>query len=87
MTELIRPALHQDTHQIINISSEDKNTQKQNVIGPICESSDCFGKQISLPTTVKGDYIVIISSGAYGKLMSNQYSLRELVNAEYSKTQ
>ena len=87
MTELIRPALYQATHQIINISSEDKNTQKYDVVGPICESSDCFGKQISLPTTVRGDCIVILSSGAYGQVMSSQYNLRELVTAVYSKTQ
>lgn len=87
MTELIRPALYQASHQIINISSEDKNTQKYDVVGPICESSDCFGKQISLPTTVRGDCIVILSSGAYGQVMSSQYNLRELVTAVYSKTQ
>jgi len=87
MTELIRPALYQASHQIINISSKDKNTQKYDVVGPICESSDCFGKQISLPTTVRGDYIVILSSGAYGQVMSSQYNLRELVNAVYYKTQ
>ena len=84
MTELIRPALYQATHQIINISSEEKNYQNYDVVGPICESSDCFGKQVSLPQTKRGDYIAILSCGAYGQVMASQYNLRPLVSVVYS---
>lgn len=84
MTELIRPALYQATHQIINISNEEKNYKNYDVVGPICESSDCFGKQVSLPQTKRGDYIAILSCGAYGQVMASQYNLRPLVSAVYS---
>lgn len=85
MTELIRPALYQATHQIVNFSSDNENYQKYDVVGPICESSDCFGKQINLPLTKRGDIIVILSCGAYGQVMASQYNLRPLAKAVYSK--
>lgn len=78
MTELIRPALYQAYHKIENITApEFKNTLKYDVVGPICESSDCFGKAIELPETQRGDLIAIRSAGAYGEVMSSQYNLRD----------
>lgn len=75
MTELIRPALYQAYHKIENLSSG-KNTCKYDVVGPICESSDCFGKSIELPETQRGDLIAIRSTGAYGEVMASGYNLR-----------
>lgn len=85
MTELIRPALYQSSHKIENISKlgKDENT-KYDVVGPICESSDCFGKAISLPQTERGDLIAIRSAGAYGEVMSSSYNLRDKAQAFYS---
>lgn len=83
MTELIRPALYQATHKIENLSS-DKTEEKYDVVGPICESSDCFGKAIKLPETKRGDIIALRSAGAYGEVMASQYNLRTLANAYYS---
>lgn len=78
MTELIRPALYQAYHKIENISAPDfKNTVKYDVVGPICESSDCFGKAVELPETKRGDLIAIRSAGAYGEVMSSRYNLRD----------
>ena len=84
MTELIRPALYQATHYINNISSN-LEKQKYDVVGPICESSDCFGKAILLPQTKRGDLIAIYSAGAYGEVMSSEYNLRTKAKAYYSK--
>ena len=85
MTELIRPALYQSSHKIENISKLgiDENV-KYDVVGPICESSDCFGKAISLPATERGDLIAIRSVGAYGEVMSSSYNLRDKAEAIYS---
>jgi diaminopimelate decarboxylase len=92
MTELIRPALYQSYHQIENISSslirEEKGERlqkemKYDVVGPICESSDCFAKAVLLPETKRGDLISIRTAGAYGEVMSSQYNLREKVKALY----
>lgn len=83
MTELIRPALYQAFHKIENVSS-DKPLQTYDVVGPICESSDCFGKAVLLPQTQRGDLIAIRSAGAYGEVMSSAYNLRDRVPAFYS---
>ena len=77
MTELIRPALYQAYHKIQNLSARGNKTLKYDVVGPICESSDCFGKGVELPETKRGDIIAIRSAGAYGEVMSNRYNLRE----------
>ena len=84
ITELIRPALYQALHQIENISSNSKQTEKYDVVGPICESSDFFAKGISLPETKRGDIIVIKAAGAYGQVMSSDYNLRTKAKAIYS---
>ncbi|SMO58823.1 diaminopimelate decarboxylase [Saccharicrinis carchari] len=83
MSDLIRPALYQAYHKIENLTSEHEEN-KYDVVGPICESSDCFGKAVSLPATVRGDLIAIRSAGAYGEVMANQYNLRPLPIAIYS---
>ena len=83
MTELIRPALYQAYHKIENLSSK-LDEKKYDVVGPICESSDCFGKALLLPETQRGDLIAIRSAGAYGEVMASQYNLRTLAPAFYS---
>lgn len=83
MTELMRPALYQAYHQIENISrnslAQGSGTSivKYDVVGPICESTDCFGKELKLPETFRNDLIAIRSTGAYGEVMASHYNLRE----------
>lgn len=77
MTDLIRPALYQAYHKIENISSEEP-MEAYDVVGPICESSDVFAKQIDLNKTKRGDFIAIRSAGAYGEIMASQYNCRQL---------
>lgn len=77
MTELIRPALYQASHKIVNLTSKSSNHKVYDVVGPVCESSDTFAKRISLPETQRGDIIAILSTGAYGEVMANHYNLRE----------
>ncbi|MEA3317027.1 MAG: diaminopimelate decarboxylase [Bacteroidota bacterium] len=82
MTELIRPALYQAYHKIDNLSSN-LNKKKYDIVGPICESADYFGKAIDLHETKRNDLIIIHSSGAYGQSMASQYNLRDLVRDYY----
>ncbi len=84
MNDLLRPALYQAFHKIENISS-DKPEEKYDVVGPICESSDCFGKEILLNGTSRGDLIIIHSCGAYGEAMSSQYNLRDLPGSYFHR--
>ena len=76
-TDLIRPALYQAYHKIENISS-DEPTEAYDVVGPICESTDVFAKQIDLNRCHRGDLIAIRSAGAYGEIMASQYNCRLL---------
>lgn len=84
MNDLLRPALYQAFHKIENISS-DLPEEKYDVVGPICESSDCFGKDVCLNKTQRGDLIVIHSAGAYGEAMASQYNLRNMPGTYFSK--
>lgn len=83
MSELIRPALYQSYHKIENLTSTGA-MREYDVVGPVCESSDCFGKAVSLPETRRGDLIAIRSTGAYGEAMASRYNLRDLPRAVYS---
>ncbi len=77
MTDLIRPALYQAYHKIENLSSEEPN-DVYDVVGPICESSDVFSKQVDLNRAHRGDLMAIRSAGAYGEIMASQYNCRRL---------
>lgn len=83
-TELIRPALYQAVHKIENISSTEPE-EKYDVVGPICESSDCFAKSIDLAGCHRGDLLTIRTAGAYGEAMASTYNLRTLVKGYFSK--
>ena len=76
-TDLIRPALYQAYHKIENITSNEPS-DTYDVVGPICESTDVFAKQIDLNGTHRGDLLAIRSAGAYGEIMASQYNCRRL---------
>ena len=84
MTELLRPALYQAYHKIENISSDSEKQILYDVVGPVCESSDCFGKAVLMPESFRNDLIAIYSTGAYGEVMASRYNLREETRSFYS---
>lgn len=84
MNDLLRPALYQAFHRIENLTSVEAH-EKYDIVGPICESSDCFGKDRELPATHRGDLIAIRSCGAYGEIMASQYNLRDLPGYYFSE--
>ena len=88
MNNLVRPAFYGSFHLIENLSAEERPTlpanQLYDVVGPVCESSDSWGKGRQLPLTVRGDLLVIHSAGAYGQSMSMRYTLRPIAQAVYS---
>lgn len=84
MTELIRPALYQAYHKIENLTASPGATiGRYDVVGPVCESSDCFGKAMDLPEVKRGDMIAIRTTGAYGEVMASHYNLRECAPTLY----
>lgn len=84
-TELLRPAMYGAYHRIENISN-DEPVEIYDVVGPICESSDVFAKDIELNKAHRNDLIAIRSAGAYGEVMASQYNCRQLPAAYFSDT-
>ena len=80
MNALIRPALYDAWHDILNLSRLDAPTDGEfDVVGPICESSDVFGRRVKLPAaTAPGDAMLVADAGAYGYSMASEYNLRAL---------
>jgi len=78
MNSLIRPALYDAWHEIVNLSRLDEPaTALYQVVGPICESGDVLGTDRRLPEAQEGDVMLIAQAGAYGKVMSSHYNLRD----------
>jgi len=75
MNDLIRPSLYSAYHRI---EAYNKNGEKSkaNIVGPICESGDFFGKDIELPPLKHNDLLIIYSAGAYGFTMASNYNTR-----------
>lgn len=75
MTELIRPALYQSHHEILPVRERD-TTMIADVVGPVCESGDFFARARTVGAVNEGEYMAILSAGAYGAVMSNNYNGR-----------
>ncbi len=78
MTELLRPALYGAFHRIVAVHGESRPLVPCDVVGPVCESSDTFGRTRELPDPRVGDLLAIMDAGAYGAVMSNTYNRRPL---------
>jgi diaminopimelate decarboxylase len=75
MNDLIRPSLYNAYHKIEAVGVEGEKTEAD-VVGPVCESGDFFGKDVPLPPLVHNDLIVVQSAGAYGFTMASNYNTR-----------
>jgi diaminopimelate decarboxylase len=79
MNDLIRPAFYDSYHEIVSLTKKGGAAVLSDVVGGICESGDYFCKDRPLPKSGEGDYLAILSAGAYGSVMSSNYNTRELV--------
>ncbi|HEV7786020.1 MAG TPA: bifunctional aspartate kinase/diaminopimelate decarboxylase, partial [Thermoanaerobaculia bacterium] len=78
MNSLIRPPLYGAYHPIYNLTRLDEPpAMVAHVVGPICETGDILGHSRRLPPTFEGDVVLIANAGAYGRVMSSHYNLRE----------
>ena len=82
-SELIRPAMYDAYHRIENITC-DEDVEVYDVVGPICESSDIFGKDVEMNKVKRNDLIALRSAGGYGESMASQYNCRPLPKAYFS---
>lgn len=84
MHTLLRPALYEAWHEIVNLSRLDEPAAgRWQVVGPICESGDILGRDRLLPASAEGDVVLIANAGAYGASMASNYNLRGLVREVY----
>lgn len=78
MNDLIRPSMYEAYHQIIAVNKADNALTTYDVVGPVCETGDTFAKARQVHESNAGDLIAIMSSGAYGSVMSSSYNTRML---------
>ncbi len=78
MNHFMRPSLYQAFHRLLPLTQKDRPKKLYDVVGPICESSDCFGKDRLLPELEEGDFMAIADTGAYGSVMANTYNAHPL---------
>ncbi|MGO8674721.1 MAG: diaminopimelate decarboxylase [Limisphaerales bacterium] len=78
MNDLIRPAMYEAYHEVAPLKRIGGRTIKADVVGPICESADVFCHDRRLPRVGEGDYLALMSAGAYGFAMASNYNARPL---------
>jgi diaminopimelate decarboxylase len=76
MNDLIRPSLYEAYHQIVPLKQIDGELELSDVVGPICETGDFLAKDRSLPKVQRGDYLAVMTAGAYGYSLSSNYNSR-----------
>ena len=80
MNDLIRPALYEGWHEIVPLRKASQDSIKMDIVGPVCESGDFFAQDREIPPLAPGDRIAVLSSGAYGFVMSSNYNSRPLLS-------
>ncbi len=76
MNDLIRPSLYEAYHQIVALNKIDGKLEKADVVGPICETGDFLAKARMLPDIKRGDYLAVMTVGAYGYSLASNYNSR-----------
>ena len=79
MNDLIRPSFYDAYHEIVPLARNGSATMKADVVGGICESGDYFAKDRVLPKVGEGDYLALLTAGAYGFVMASNYNTRPFV--------
>ena len=79
MNDLLRPALYDAAHAVVPIMLSNAAQERVDLVGPVCESSDVFAKDLLMPLPKEGDLLAFRSAGAYGATMANSYNSRLLV--------
>jgi len=78
MNDLIRPAMYDSYHEIVPLNQQNGKLVSSDVVGPICESGDYFCHDRPMPKVGEGDYLALLSAGAYGFVMASNYNARPL---------
>ena len=76
MNDLLRPSLYKAYHEILPVAQRAVKKEKYDIVGPICESGDYLALDREMPELISGEYIAVMSAGAYGFTMSSNYNTR-----------
>ncbi|MBL7072754.1 MAG: diaminopimelate decarboxylase [Candidatus Omnitrophica bacterium] len=76
MNDLLRPSLYEAHHDILPIVKSKRESRKYDVVGPICESGDYLALDRKMPEIIPGEYLSVMSAGAYGYVMASNYNSR-----------
>jgi len=76
MNDFIRPALYGAVHGIVPLKEPETPFGSADVVGPVCETADFFARGARLPRCERGDYLAVLTAGAYGFVASSNYNLR-----------
>jgi diaminopimelate decarboxylase len=79
MNDLMRPALYDAFHDLVPVRPREGEPRAYDLVGPICESTDIFARDRSLPPLEAGDLVAFMGAGAYGAVLSSEYNSRPLV--------
>ena len=79
MNDLVRPAMYESFHEIVPLQRDTaRRSLTADIVGPICESGDCFAKDRAIQEVGEGELIAFMSAGAYGHVMASRYNTRSL---------
>jgi diaminopimelate decarboxylase len=79
MNDLVRPAMYDSFHEVVPLHRDTtRRALVADIVGPICESTDCFAKDRQIQEVGEGEYIAIMSAGAYGHVMASRYNTRPI---------
>jgi diaminopimelate decarboxylase len=79
MNDLVRPAMYDAYHELVPLVRDTaRPALKADLVGPICESGDCFGKDRTVQTVGEGEFVAFMSAGAYGYTMASRYNTRPM---------
>ena len=78
MNDLVRPAMYDAWHGIVPVGAADwvRVPERAEIVGPVCESSDVFGRERLMAPLADGALVAILDAGAYGAVMSSTYNAR-----------
>jgi diaminopimelate decarboxylase len=76
MNDLIRPSFYDAYHQVLPVKKRRRRCMRADVVGPICESGDFLAREREIPSVMRGEYLAVMSAGAYGFTMSSNYNSR-----------
>ena len=79
MNDLVRPAMYDSFHEIVPLRRDTtRRALVADIVGPICESTDCFARDRQIQEVGEGEYVALMSAGAYGHVMASRYNTRPI---------